>query len=356
MTCCELHAGALEVGELDEVGRLSNLALEQGALARRLEAEAAAIPAGRRVPMRQGRKARASFLGELAEENPELVQKYGDELARGAERGFNTIRDPVLREAIGLGDPALRFMGKNIPKTERLIYPAARAGGAARAASNKLPLLGSTMGRFAPKGLEEPLNTLTRGKGGDVLRAGTAVRIQNLMRRAAGSMEGRGNKALTDLVRSPEFRKATPNAIRAMVRQAEADDAPNAINKFFKKLTEVYESVAGRPIDVTRDENTYVPHMMTPQFKRYLRSKADKGGKEYEDLGFVVDDLLEGSKYLEKSRKLTPDGAWSAQVVRHRRGDDHPHRRHDRRAQRGTGPSLQGLQGQGVHGRPGADR
>ena len=58
-------------------------------------------------------------------------------------------------------------------------------------------------------------------------------------------------------------------------------------------------------MDVTRDPDTYVPHMMNAPFKRFLRNMKDP--QLVEDMGFVGDDLLEGSQYLEKSRKLKPD-------------------------------------------------
>ena len=55
---------------------------------------------------------------------------------------------------------------------------------------------------------------------------------------------------------------------------------------------------------VTRNADTYVPHMMTPQFKRFLRDLDEP--ETVEAMGFVADDLLEGSQYLEKARKLEP--------------------------------------------------
>ena len=309
------------ITKLDDAARLKNtgdfnrlstqaqhLADEHEALARRLipEIESGAVF---EVPVRQGRKGRASFIGELAEENPALLEKYGSELARAGERGVNTIRDPALREALGLVDPSFRLMGTNIPGSRRLIEEGVRPLGALRAKTHQLPLLGKAGSLFDPKGLEGALGTLTRGKGGDVPRAAALVRTQNLMKRGAGSFELRANRELTRLVRS--WKDKSTDEIRTLMRQAELDAAPNDINKFFKGLTDIFESVAGRPMKVTRDEGTYVPHMMTPQFKRYLQTKLEDGTLDPKalerELGFTKVDLLEGSKYLEKSRKLTPD-------------------------------------------------
>jgi len=295
-------AMAAKVGNPDEARRIAQLAGEQQALARRMAADAEALP-NFKVPLRQGRRARESFVAELATENPQLLEgATGRQVVRGAERGFNTITDPALRQQLGLADPGLRFLGENIPGTAGIVRRGAQAGGVARAAMNRAPGLGAGMAKFTPRGLEEASGVLSRGKQGDVLQAATMVRIQNLMRRGAGQMESRGNRELTALARS--WRKMDKGEIRARFRQAEVDDVPNEVNKFFGKLTNIYERVSGKKLDYLLEGDTYVPHMMTPQFKRFLRDNVD--GKTVEDMGFYQDDLLEGSQYIEKSRKLKP--------------------------------------------------
>ena len=295
---------AAEHGDFSELGPLAARGAEAEAMARRLGAEAEQITP-KLVPLHQGRKARAQFIAEFSEENPALFEKYGAELTRAGERGFNTIKDPAFREAIGLTPRGLRVGTARIPLTGGLVGASAKVGGELRAAANKAPWLGEAMAKFAPKGLEGPLGVLTRGKQGDVLRSATAVRIQNLMRRGAGNMEGRGNKALIDLVRQMK-KLGGEEELRALFRQAEADDAPNILNKFFgEKLPEIYTKVAGRTMGVGRNPDTYIPHMMDPEWKRFL--KEQKNPDLVKDLGFEADDLLEGSHFLEKARYLAPD-------------------------------------------------
>ena len=196
----DLAARAASSGNFDEVADASRRAAEHAAMAKKLGVEADEIPL-RQVPVRQGRRAREQMVAELAEVRPQLLETHGKELARATQRGFNTIEDPMLREALGLQAPSARILGARIPMSERAVRRGAKIGGGVRAGLNQVPGLEPALARFTPRGLEEASGVLSRGQKGDVLKAATAVRMQNLMRAGAGRMEGEGNKALTDLVR-----------------------------------------------------------------------------------------------------------------------------------------------------------
>ena len=222
---------AIELGDFAEADRVGRLAGEQSAMARRLGEQAEAVPL-RQTPIRQGRRARESFMAELAQHRPDLLVSHADEIARGTQRGFNTITDPALREALGLQAPGARIFGAPIPFSERAVRRGAKMGGGVRAGLNKVPGLEPALAKFTPRGLEEASGVLSRGKKGDVLRSATMVRVQNLLRQGTAEMEGQGNRELTQLVRQLKG-MGGEQELRTLFRQAETDAAPNALNEFF---------------------------------------------------------------------------------------------------------------------------
>jgi len=284
--------------------------------ARRLFEEASQIPQ-REMPLHQGRKAREAFLGEIAEKAPHLYEQYGPELARAGERGFNTIRDPALREAIGLGEPALGFgIGEaaiELPHTGRIVQRTADITGALRALANDTPLLGKAMEKFATKGTEEASRILSRGAKGDAFEAASHIRLHNLLRQGKNVFEGRGNRMLTTFIR--EFKgKGGESELRQLFHDAEAKAGEsNRVNQFFgHDLPDLYEHVTGRKMlgDAPHvNPDTYVPHLMTPEFKRFLNAHLqDKSVEEYMKAAkFTSDDLLESSHNLDKARQLKPE-------------------------------------------------
>jgi hypothetical protein len=139
----------------------------------------------------------------------------------------------------------------------------------------------------------------------------TQVKLNNLMRVAAGETKSRGNRFLYQLVKE-NFKGKKEGAIRGLMTEAEKGGSRNAINDFFGNIAKVYEDTSGQAVDpFLRDPETYVPHMLAPGFRRLLKEKVaagDETAKQFmQKAGFQADDLLEGSGFIEKARTLTPN-------------------------------------------------
>ena len=317
---------AEEAGDAKQAAR----AVEQLARAEDYAARAPAL--GRKtweLPTPRNRAERANLFGELADtaEGRRLIEEMPDELLRGGTRGFQTMA-PEAKAALGISEPGLRLRGFNtkVPLTGPVAELLNWGGGGIRQGLANLPGGGSKIRNIrTPKGMNEVYETLTRGGEGDLLRAATKVSGRNKIRVGAGEYLARGNRELVRGVRE-NVRGKSDEVVRAAVTEAELSPKPNWINNVARKMLEQYQSVTGRVIDpqYLRNPDTYFPHLLDPKWRRYL-ARLSKGGSKaaqdfmnaaglrqdelLEDPAFYADNLLEGSGFLEKSRKLgTKDG------------------------------------------------
>jgi hypothetical protein len=276
---------------------------------------AARVAAGVKAsPLLPNRGARVAELGELAVMNPELAAAHTDELARVAQRGYSAAESPVVREALGLAEPQVRFAGMPIPGSQRIAAPIGKAGGAVRGAlnSNKYAY-GLARGS---KGMEQPLRELVGDLSGqgDTFRNLTAVGLHGILPEGR-SVEARGNRELGVVYR--KYLKGLSRAEQEeLVYQAETAADPNVLNQLAGNVASIYKDVSGRDIDpFLKSGDTYVPHVLTVKARRWMAETEE--GKEFaRKAGYTTDDLLEGSGYLEKSRKLVKNREGTEQVIK----------------------------------------
>ena len=275
------------------------------------------------VPLRGGRNARAQMISEAAIRDPETYVRLQDELMKGGRRGFGQMSKEA-QELLNVTPSAARVLGTPIAGTERYARKMAELSGLGReafvAAERVLP--GGSVFSRGTKGLEKALGTLTRGTGElDPLVAGTTVAVANAARIPEGTVRSLGNQSLRQLRR--DIKSKGEEGIRAMVREAEVPGQSNRINEFFADIRRIYEETSGNKLndEYLRDPTGYMPHKLTPEFRRMLKANSkNQTVAEFMDReGFYQDDLLEGSPFLEKRRQLTPtynkDGTTSPKTV-----------------------------------------
>lgn len=293
------EAAGASAPELERLSKIAEAASDAGFKG------AAVKPAGAGAP------ARAQQIADFSVERPELAAELQDELTRGGQRGFNTMSKEA-RRAMGIQDPGLRVRGfdTTLPGTGKITEGLSAAGGAVRVGLGKIPKL-DRLSR-APKGLEESRRILTRGAEASPEEFERATVLQHMadqMRLGGGSVTTRGNRMLRSLARK-DFKGLSEDGVRTMMKDAELSATPNPINKFFSGLADVYEQVTGKPIVSSIDRDSYVPHVLRPEAKRILRGLGDSDPRVAEVLkrsGFLTEDLLEGSGFLEKARAFRPE-------------------------------------------------
>ena len=297
---------AAQAGNFTELARLSReMPQAERALEAANEVVRAAPPIMRNVPT--GRAGRAQFLSELTKtQTPEQIDALMPDILRAGERGLNTA-SPALREATGLERPALRLFDTPIPGTRTLARGIAEGVGLARVGLNKVPYA-DTFAR-GPKGLEEALGTISRGTGQiDPQLALENIQLANRTRLGEGTMRSVGRGILRDFWRE-NVQGQSDEAIKDMIRASEQAGDMTPLNEVIQRVRRQFETMTGKPLARTLPEDQYVPHMLTPSFRRLLASKeADPvvdAFKRY--TGLTTDDLLESSGFLEKARVFTPN-------------------------------------------------
>jgi len=231
------------------------------------------------------------------------VQQHSDELARVANRGFGAARTAEVREALGLLEPSLRFAGVPLKGTRVPAKLAQEAGGLIRGAANNSKLL-APLARV-PMGAEASYADLIgqgSGKGNtylalaDLAMKGTA--------KEGNEFNSAGQIALNKFYRT-ELKGKSKSAVEQMVRDAETAGVESPLNPLYKALAATYTRISGKNIEpFLRDPDTYVPHVMSQQFRRWLRKNStDAKAVEFMDAsGFKTIDTLEGSGFLERAR------------------------------------------------------
>lgn len=260
------------------------------------------------VPARANRAGRIGELGELTlRQGDDWVRQHADELQLIAQRGYSAARTPEVRQALGLIDPKLRFGGLDIPGTGGFARGLERTGGAIRGAINERTPAG-LVGRAGGRGMEREFVELLRDGGtpDDITRALTKVGMANVMREGK-EVQMRGNVIWNQLAKN-EVGRLSPEERVALVREAETPGVRNSLNDFFDQMATIYEDVANRKVHRLggADGDSYVPHMLTDEFRRFLAGRSPEAEEFRKVAGFTTDDLLEGSGYLEKARQLTP--------------------------------------------------
>ena len=305
------------------------------------------VTPSREVRLPRNRAERVDMFGELSETKAgrQFLEEFPGEVRRGGQRGLQTMSQEA-KEAIGIQRPGLRvrgigrnvpILGSRIPLTGPIAQGLSSAGGAVRA---KIPQAGRIGAMRVPRGLEAAFATLTRDAEGDVLLAATDVGVRNNIRLGTGAMQARGNRILSHAVRNEmkAIRKAAAGngdeAIRKLVVEAETSATPNLLNNIAGRLLDVYQEITGRVINKAHllDPDTYFPHLLDPKFRRALaimHKRGDKAAIDFmektgthtdellEEGAFYLDNMIEGSGFLEKSRKLgaNPDGTPRTMVI-----------------------------------------
>ena len=246
-----------------------------------------------------------------------------------------------MKEALNIQRPGLRVRGKKIPLAGARVplsgpigQGIATAGGAVRTAVgrgiDRLP--GRLPALRIPAGLEDAFAVLSREAEGDVLLAASDVAARNRIRLGTGAQRARGGRRIVNMVRKG-FKGKSDEAIQQLRREAETSPTPNIINEIASGILETYASVTGRTINrqYLRNPDTYFPHLLDPKWRRALAAASKRGekgaldfieatGLKQEELleegAFFVDNLLEGSGFLEKKRKLGLDDDGNPQTIK----------------------------------------
>jgi hypothetical protein len=272
---------------------------------------ARAAPGGtRRVAARTNRAGRLQELSQAGARLPEEFMRRPEvleEFARIAQRGPGAARTPEIREALGLLDPKLQFLGADLPGTGRIAQGFQRGGAVARGAVNRSGL-GTKFARGS-RGIETGVEELIgRGSGrGDTYQALAEIYAKNQIREGR-EIEGIANQMLRDF-RGSNLKRLSPQGKARLIKQAETKSTGmTPLNKMMGSLAELYQQVTGRRItEYLRDKETYFPHMLTPGGRQFMASE-EKGAEELRRrAGFMIEDLLEGSGFLEKRRQFTPN-------------------------------------------------
>ena len=309
-------AEAAQAGDFSRMGTLASEAADTSKRLTRAEEFLAEVPNRGEYQLPGGRQARAQQLGDLqARLSPEDIERLTPQIRRAGERGLG-VATPELREAMGIAKPGYRIGTARIPGSQVPARALAEATGAVRAGFNRIPGAGRLP--RGPKGLEQALSTLTRGGNELTIPEALAdMSISSNYRLGEGAFRSRGRAQLRDLVRR-DFGRAglrrgalSNDQIRKLMTEAESSATPNVINNLFSKLAKTYTKITGQPLDdFLRDPDTYVPHMMTPGFKRMLRSKLDAddplAAAFVKEGGFYTDSLLESSGFMN-ARAYAPD-------------------------------------------------
>ena len=324
----ELRLATRALDAAQEAGKAKKITQAQQRLARAEDYVARAPEMGTPTihqQMPRTRAERVEFISRLegTPEGRQIINEFGGELQRAGARGFHTA-SPALKEALGIQAPGLRVRGMTtpIPGTRTISSGISSAGGRLRAGGNvglgRLPERVRNL--RVPVELEESFAVLSREASGDVLLAATDVASRNRIRLGTGAQRARGGRRIVNMVRKG-FKGKSQNDIRRLVREAETSPEPNIINEIAAGILETYENITGRKIDpqYKRDPNTYFPHLLDPKWRRALAAAAKKGDKAaldfidatglhqdelLEEGAFYVDNLLQGSGFLERARKL----------------------------------------------------
>lgn len=311
-------ADASEVALRKAVSEGADAATIAGHTATRDAAVDALRQSQRSVPI-HGRADRIKIISELAGRDPEAFAAYQDELTKGAQRGFNTM-SPEARRVAGIADPGLYMPGGDrIPGTGQYAEKLSQLGGGIRAArdpiSTRIPLLSKLAS--GPKGMETAYSVLSRG-GKDATPENAAALVRGMynIRQGQGRVRTGGNSFLRSLWHDT-FKGNNSEANRKLLQEAELNAAPNEINDTLSNIRQLYEQVSGDTVPVLNNlPDQYVPHVLTPGAKRMLANNLQDPtvAALVDKMGFVKDDLLEGSGFLEKARQFKPNADGSPGV------------------------------------------
>lgn len=264
---------------------------------------------------------------EMFRNGPDAFREFADDFRKYINEGQGAL-SPGAAEALGIEGGGMRFrvpgtkISKEIPGTELLVRGSDKTGQGIRKGINAV-LDRATSGRAVtlaegrmPTSAKQAFRML-RSKSAtadDTVTALTFLGARQAMRRGEGAMTGAGRNFLQQAWKDT-IRKMSKEDIVTLVRNAEADGAPNALNELTRRIAETYAQLSGRPIqDVLRkDWNTYLPHVMDPEFVRYLRDTGtDEATKDFKKLTHIVsDDTLEAEGHIDNARVLqrAPDGS-----------------------------------------------
>jgi len=290
------------------------------ALARLAQERDAAVEALRQtqrpIPI-HGRADRVRLISEAFARDPEAAAKFGDEWLRGGQRGFNAM-SPEARKALGIAEPALYFTEKGpaIPGTRAFAERASQLGGALRAArdTREIPLIS----RFTqgPKGFEAAYRTLTRGsKEMTPDEAALMGRVMGAYRQGEGSFKSQGNRILSSWIKDV-YNKGKGATNEELVRASELSPERTSLNQMFSDMADLYEKISGDTIPRGANPDSYLPHILTPGFRRMLAdNESDPLVASFKKkLDIVKEDLLEGSAHIEHARVLKPNTDGSAGI------------------------------------------
>lgn len=258
---------------------------------------------------------RIALIGEWSTEQPEKVAAHSQELNKAVVRGFGSMSQEA-KDAFGISKNGLRIRGFNVhvPGSTTAGNVVQALTGARREATqsllDKLPQKVAEV--RIPNEVADAYRTLRRSSSTseETLRAGTAVAIDDARRAGEGAMTARGKNVLKQTFKD-SFKGMSPTERVALGDAAERTATPNKVNEMFKSVINVYEAVTGRkvPDEHMLDPNTYFPHIMSREFRRYVRENPDNPAVRdfIKATKLVSDDTLERSGFLSKARRLVPN-------------------------------------------------
>jgi len=252
---------------------------------------------------------RASFIAELLGRQPELVQ-FKDEFAKGISRGFGRM-SPEAREAIDMAPRALRFGGKAIPGTAKLVEGSGMLGSGLRAGTGKI-------GEFLPETLRDFRTPETVAEARKALRSKSTspemyqlysdyIRIVNDVRLGSGEMTQRGAQAVNREWKNT-FNKMTEGERDAMRVAAEASPDANKVNDLLVQLADIHEKITGKSFEdfSSINKNQYLPHIQSKEWAAWLKEHPeDPRAVAYKAAtDFKTSDMLHTSGFVDRARQL----------------------------------------------------
>ena len=307
-----LQRGGAAAPDIEEA--VTRTSSQLTAMQRAQQIAAETKPGLREVELPRGRMGRANFVAELRAQEPQIYEKFKDELATVSRKGF-TSASPELREALGLRTGIGFRSGMigtgpdlaRVPGTGGIARTLATPAEAVRTVAGKLP-----GGHWRdPEGLSQALDTLTRGKEGSIDDATARVAYENSRRVSEGLVRAQAGRQVRLFDR--QYLRAVRNEGREAVAKMmdEAETVGNTpFNKIFADVLDTYAKVSGQSLspEFLLDQSTYVPHRLTRGFKRYLREHDSDGNVTdlANSAGFMTEDLLDQAKSITKKRTFLP--------------------------------------------------